>query len=338
MLPPPRAAPSLRRRSRVAGPGETAIPADPSRQQGRQRSLHQSGRRAGRDGGPGEFAFTGSAGNRLAAEAWGDAAAPAVLLLHGGGQTRHAWSDTARLLAAAGLRAIALDHRGHGDSEWVADGDYSFHAIAADIAAVLEALGRPAILVGASLGGIGSMLAAGEMASALVRAVILVDVGLSMNRAGVARILKFMSAHPDGFADLQEAADAVAAYLPHRERPRDPGGLAKNLRESEDGRLRWHWDPRMLDHASESGHIAEFAEVERAAGAIAAPVLLVRGGLSDVMDETSVGHTLAVIPQADYVNVADADHMVAGDRNDAFTAAVLDYISRLPPAAARAGD
>lgn len=261
-----------------------------------------------------------------------------MLLLHGGGQTRHAWSDTARLLAEAGLRAIALDHRGHGNSEWVADGDYSFHAIAADIAAVLEALGRPTILVGASLGGIGSMLAAGEMASPLVRAVILVDVGLSMNRAGVARILEFMSAHPDGFADLQEAADAVAAYLPHRERPRDPSGLAKNLRESEDGRLRWHWDPRMLDHASESGHIAEFADVERAAAAIAVPVLLVRGGLSDVMDETSVGHTLAVIPQADYVNVADADHMVAGDRNDAFTAAVLDYISRLPAAAAGAGD
>jgi len=131
----------------------------------------------------------------------------------------------------AGLRAIAVDHRGHGDSDWVPDGDYSFHAIAADIAAVLQCLGEPTVLVGASLGGIGSMLAAGEMSPGLVRAVILVDVGVGMNQAGVARILEFMSAHPDGFADLQEAADAVAAYLPHRERPRDPGGLAKNLRD-----------------------------------------------------------------------------------------------------------
>jgi pimeloyl-ACP methyl ester carboxylesterase len=306
--------------------GETPIPADPS------------AHRAGNGEWPRQVSFTGSAGNRLAAEAWGDRTAPAVLLAHGGGQTRHAWSDTARLLAAAGLRAIALDHRGHGDSEWVADGDYSFHAIAADIAAVLQALGRPAVLVGASLGGIGSMLVAGEMAPQRVRAVVLVDVGVKMNRAGVARILEFMSAHPDGFADLQEAADAVAAYLPHRQRPRDPGGLAKNLREGADGRLRWHWDPRMLDHASESGHVAEFADVERAAANIAVPVLLVRGGLSEVMDEESVRRTLAVLPRAEYVNVAEADHMVAGDRNDAFTEAVLDYIARLPATTAGARD
>lgn len=319
----------LARRRRAgfpAGSGETLIPADPR------------GHSANNNETPESLTYAGSAGNRLAAEGWGAAGAPPVLLLHGGGQTRHAWSDTARLLAASGLRAIALDHRGHGDSEWVADGDYSFHAIAADIAAVLRSLGRPTVLVGASLGGIGSMLAAGEMVPGLVRAVILVDVGLSMNRAGVARILEFMSAHPDGFADLQEAADAVAAYLPHRERPRDPSGLIKNLRESADGRLRWHWDPRMLDHASESGHIAEFADVERAAARIAVPVLLVRGGLSDVMDETSVRHTLEVIPRADYVNVADADHMVAGDRNDAFTAAVIDYLAHLPRATAGADD
>ena len=323
ILAPPRAAPP---RWLPAEPGETRIPADQRRQD------------ADAANGPEALTIAGSAGNRLAADVWGAAGAPAVLLLHGGGQTRHAWSDTARLLAGAGLRAVTLDHRGHGESDWVADGNYSFHAIAADIAAVLDALGRPAVLVGASLGGIGSMLAAGEMAPERVRAVVLVDVGVKMNRAGVARILEFMSAHPDGFADLQEAADAVAAYLPHRERPRDPGGLAKNLRESADGRLRWHWDPRILDHASESGHIAEFADVERAAANITAPVLLVRGGLSEVMDETSVRRTLAVIPRAEYVNVAQADHMVAGDRNDAFTAAVLDYIARLPAATAGAGD
>jgi pimeloyl-ACP methyl ester carboxylesterase len=280
------------------------------------------------------LAFGGADGNRLAADGWGAIDAPPVLLLHGGGQTRHAWSDTGRRLAEAGLHAIALDHRGHGDSEWVGDGDYSFHAIAADVAAVLRSLGRPAVLTGASLGGIASMLVAGELAPERVRAVILVDVGLQMNKAGVARIIEFMSAHPDGFADLREAAEAVAAYLPHRERPTNPGGLAKNLRESADGRLRWHWDPRMLDHASEAGHLSEFADVERAAAKIDAPVLLVRGGLSDVMDENSVARTLEAIPRATYVNVTGADHMVAGDRNDAFTQAVLDYIAHLPPAEA----
>ncbi len=293
-----------------------------SADRGSQRGLPEAG--------PELLELSGADGNRLAAERWGEATAPAVLLLHGGGQTRHAWSDTARRLGEAGLCAIALDHRGHGDSDWVADGDYSFHAIAADVAAVLERLPGPAVLTGASLGGIVSMLVAGEMAPGRVRAVILVDVGLQMNRAGVARIIEFMSAHPDGFADLREAADAVAAYLPHRERPADPSGLARNLRESRDGRLRWHWDPRMLDHASESGHLREFADVERAAARIAVPVLLVRGGLSDVMDENSVRRTLEAIPQADYVNVAGADHMVAGDRNDAFTQAVLDYLARLP--------
>lgn len=297
---------------------EAAIPSDPDP---RQETLRP---------GPSRLALAGADGNRLAAEAWGEPDAPPVLLLHGGGQTRHAWSDTARRLAEAGLRAVAVDHRGHGDSEWAADGDYSFHAIAGDVAAILARLPAPAVLVGASLGGIASMLVAGEFAPERVRAVVLVDVGLGMNRAGVARILEFMSAHPDGFAGLREAADAVAAYLPHRERPGNPSGLTKNLRESDDGRLRWHWDPRILDHASESGHLAEFADVERAAADIRTPVLLVRGGLSDVMDEKSVARTLQAIPQAEYANVAGADHMVAGDRNDAFTAVVLDYIARLP--------
>ncbi len=277
------------------------------------------------------LAFDGADGNRLVADAWGDPDSPTVLLLHGGGQTRHAWSDTGRRLGRAGLRALALDHRGHGDSDWVADGDYSFASIAGDVAAVLSSLGRPTVLVGASLGGIASMLVAGELAPECTRAVVLVDVGLALNRRGVARIIEFMSAHPDGFADLEEAADAVAAYLPHRRRPRNTSGLAKNLRLSDDGRYRWHWDPRMLDHASESGHLSEYPKVEAAASRIAAPVLLVRGALSEVMDETSVRRTLAIIPRADFVNVADADHMVAGDRNDSFTDTVIDYITRLPP-------
>lgn len=274
--------------------------------------------------------FRGAAGNRLVADAWGESGDPLVLLLHGGGQTRHAWSNTGRRLGAAGLRAIALDHRGHGDSEWVAYGDYSFGSFAADIVAVLDSLGRRAILTGASLGGIASMLVAGRLAPDLVRAVVLVDIGLSPNRAGVARIIEFMSAHPDGFADLHEAADAVAAYLPHRERPADISGLRKNLRRSEDGRYRWHWDPRMLDHTAEAGHVREYGVIEEAAGDIVAPVLLIRGAMSDVMDENSVRSTLEVIPQASYVDVADADHMVAGDRNDAFTEAVLEYIAALP--------
>ncbi len=288
---------------------------------------------------PATAMFTGAAGNRLVADTYGDTGQP-VLLLHGGGQTRHAWRHTAEHLARAGATAYALDQRGHGDSEWVADGSYAFADFADDAAAVAATLtqrsGKRPIAIGASLGGIASLLAEGNADRAgtgpVFTAVVLVDITPRVDRDGVAKIQGFMRARAaDGFADIADAADAVAAYLPHRPRPRSHEGLRKNLRLHPDGRWRWHWDPRVLkgERSFAADHrLLETALIE-AAKAIAIPALLVRGGSSELVHEAHVREFLELVPHADYIDVAQARHMVAGDANDSFSDAVLDFVGKL---------
>lgn len=283
--------------------------------------------------------FTGAAGNRLVADVYGDSGQP-VLLLHGGGQTRHAWGRTADHLARSGALAFALDQRGHGDSEWIAGGRYAFADFAADVAAVAHTLqqraGKRAIAIGASLGGVASLLADGTAERAgqgpIFAAIVLVDITPRVDQSGVARIHGFMRERAaEGFATVAEAADAVAAYLPHRKRPRSHDGLKKNLRLHPDGRWRWHWDPRILqgeDSFAQDHHVLEAALID-AAKAITIPALLVRGGSSELVHEAHVREFLALVPHADYIDVAEARHMVAGDSNDRFSDAVLEFVRKL---------
>jgi len=290
---------------------------------------------------PSTAMLKGAAGNTLVADVFGDAGQP-VMLLHGGGQTRHAWGRTAEHLARAGALAYAIDQRGHGDSEWVADGHYGFADFADDAAAVARTLaqrtGQRPITIGASLGGMSSLLAEGKSERAgqgpLFAAIVLVDITPRVNRDGVAKIQGFMRARTDeGFATIAEAADAVAAYLPHRPRPRSHEGLRKNLRQHPDGRWRWHWDPAVLkgERSFAIDHrILERALIE-AAKAITIPALLVRGGSSELVQEAHVREFLELVPHAEYIDVAEARHMVAGDSNDLFSDAVLDFVGKLAP-------
>jgi non-heme chloroperoxidase len=248
------------------------------------------------------------------------------MLMHGGGQTRGAWKKAAAALAAAGYYAISLDLRGHGESDWASDANYSLDAFAADLRAVASTLAQPPALVGASLGGMSALLAMGSGLEA--RALILVDIVPQMNRDGAGKIGAFMRANPEGFASVHEAADAVAAYLPHRPRPADPSGLMRNLRER-GGRLYWHWDPNFMSNIQVRGSSPEMGDrMEAAARAVRAPTLLVRGALSEVVDEQAVASFLHLIPHAETVDVAGAAHMVAGDRNDVFNDAVLAFLEK----------
>ena len=197
--------------------------------------------------------FAGADGNRLVATVH-EAGMPWVMLMHGGGQTRHAFAGTARDLARDGFSTVTVDQRGHGDSDWAPDGNYKSVAMAADVLAVARVLraesGQSPVVVGASMGGIASLLAS-SIEPALIAALVLVDVTPSIREDGVARIVGFMREHAEtGFATVEEAADAIAAYLPHRPRPKSLDGLRKNLRHRADGRWYWHWDPRFLDHAN----------------------------------------------------------------------------------------
>ncbi|MEM7017097.1 MAG: alpha/beta hydrolase [Pseudomonadota bacterium] len=271
--------------------------------------------------------YTGKGNLQLKADHWGEPGAQPILLSHGGGQTRHAWKGTGQALADAGFHAIALDLRGHGESDWSPEKDYSTSAFAEDLCRVIDTLEQPPALVGASLGGMASMLVSGLFAPDKVSALVLVDIALHNEPKGVERIVNFMSGNPDGFATLDEAAEAIAGYTGHRKRERNPEGLMKNLRER-NGRYYWHWDPDFMDRAP--GHVEKREQqMNDAANNLKVPVLLVRGGLSDIVSEESARLFQERIPHAEYVNVSGASHMVAGDRNDIFTRAVLDFLQKI---------
>lgn len=285
----------------------------------------------------GSIGFRAADGGRLSGDVHGSGPRTA-LLLHGGGQTRHAWQETARRLAASGWRAICLDQRGHGESEWSPSGAYSFLDYAADAALVGAALARETgtapVAIGASLGGIASLLALGETprgAPLPFRGLVLVDIVPQMDPRGVDKIQGFMRAHARaGFGSLEEAAEAVAAYLPHRRRPRSLEGLRKNLRTGADGRLYWHWDPRFLDGERSVNADWEHAQarLHHAARTLSVPTLLVRGGSSELVTEEAARSFLALAPDAEFVDVAEARHMVAGDQNTIFADAVLGFLAR----------
>jgi pimeloyl-ACP methyl ester carboxylesterase len=127
---------------------------------------------------------------------------------------------------------------------------------------------------------------------------------------------------------LEEAADAVAAYLPHRPRPKDPSGLLKNLRLRAGGRLYWHWDPQLMNGPFRPNPDDLRQRLDDAARALKVPTLLIRGGLSEVVSLASVKAFRDLARHAEFVDIAGADHMVAGDANDPFNAAVIDFIAR----------
>ncbi|MGB7478063.1 MAG: alpha/beta hydrolase [Polyangiales bacterium] len=271
-------------------------------------------------------------GMSIAADAYGDPSHQPVLFLHGGGQTRHAWGNSAELLAQHGFYTICMDHRGHGESSWARLGEYRVYHFAEDLQHVIAQLDQKPILVGASLGGIASLLAETEQEESVAKAVILVDVTPRLETDGVARIIGFMKEGTSGFDSLEEVADSIAAYLPHRKRPKDLSGLAKNLRRGEDGRYYWHWDPNMLK-TWEPGRYTEendrkLKERLQEVRNLDVPTLLIRGRQSDLVSTETAAEFLGMVPHAEYVDLADAHHMVAGDRNDAFTDSVKEFLLR----------
>ena len=270
-----------------------------------------------------------SDGLSLIADVGGAKGAPAVILLHGGGQTRHSWSGAMRRLIAEGYQVINFDARGHGESDWAKiTSGYSLAARGDDLRIVTDDIAGPVALVGASMGGMTSFYAVGSGLIPQAAALVLVDIVLRPAPSGVKKIEEFMRGHRNGFATLEEAAAAVAAYNPERKRPNDPSGLRKNLRLRDDGRLYWHWDPRILEERPSAEPPAWTQELLGVAGGVRTPTLLVRGGHSDIVDDAGVEELLKLVPQPEVYEVPDAGHLVAGDRNAAFNDGVIDFLKR----------
>jgi pimeloyl-ACP methyl ester carboxylesterase len=275
--------------------------------------------------------FSGVGGITLVGDEWnrGSAAAdqPTILMLHGGGQNRFSWKSTGQILADQGYHVVALDSRGHGDSDRAPGADYAVETLREDVLHVLDSIGRHVVLIGASMGGLTGILVADAAGPDRVTGLVLVDVVPRYEKTGSARIRDFMMTNIDGFATLEEAADAVAAYLPYREKPRSPEGLKKNLRQR-DGRWYWHWDPAFMTAPGDDPELRTEG-FEEAAVNLQIPILLIRGKLSDVVSPQGVQHFLATVPRAEFVELSNAGHTAAGDDNDAFSDVVVAFVQRL---------
>ncbi len=276
------------------------------------------------------MSLVGAGDVRLAAQGFASATAlqtdASLVFAHGFGQTRHAWTRTAQALADQGYAGFAYDARGHGDSQRNPAGlPYAGDQFADDLILIAGAQEAP-ILIGASMGGLFGLIAESRWPG-LFRAMVLVDITPRWESAGLQRILGFMTAFPDGFDSLQHASDTIAAYLPHRKR-KTPEELNQMLRLGDDGRWRWHWDPRLIDELARDSEQHQDAIAE-AASTIRCPVLLISGGRSDLVSARTVEEFSALVPHAQHVHLPDATHMVAGDDNDTFTATVLEYLAEL---------
>ncbi|SPJ26030.1 alpha/beta fold hydrolase [Palleronia abyssalis] len=268
----------------------------------------------------------------LRAETFGDPGAPGVLLAHGGGQTRYAWSRVARTLGENGWYAMALDLRGHGESDWDDKADYSLERYAADLVTVAGHFAGPPVVVGASLGGNAGTLAAGGADRQAFRALVLVDITPKIDEKGVDKILGFMGRHlEEGFASYEDAAEAISGYLPDRKaRKSNVTSLSRYLREGPDGRLRWHWDPAFIMGRKSSRLDPKMVEkLNTSLGDIEVPLLLIRGMNSDLVTDESVAEFRRIAPHAALQDVSGAGHMIVGDRNDIFVRALEDFLAGL---------
>lgn len=274
--------------------------------------------------------WIGAEGLVIAGDCWGDPHRQHIYLLHGGGQTRHSWKDTGERLGDLGYFAVSYDARGHGDSDRAAGrSHYTTDLMIDDLVAVARALDDgPPVLIGASMGGICSMIAVGERrieASALV----LVDIAPVIETAGRDEVHSFLAAGLKGFGSLDEVAAAIANYQPHRKRQRRLDSLAKNVRRGEDGRYYWHWDSEWYRSLLERPDL--LPRRIKAAQTIDVPTLLVRGRMSNVLSKAGARAFLNQCPQADYVDIQNAAHMVTGDNNDVFFEAISAFLARLLP-------
>jgi pimeloyl-ACP methyl ester carboxylesterase len=264
---------------------------------------------------------------------WGRGGAPAVLCLHGGGQTAYMYEELGARLADR-YHVLAPDLPDHGDSDPAESSDR--HGLAATLPALLTHFGFDRFaLVGASLGGIVSITYAARHPNR-VAAIALIDVGHRLEDEGVRKIIEFMSAH-ESFGSLEEAATEVAKYLPHRKEVRSER-LRRNLRQRDDGRWEWkHGYGRRLRQQGErhEGHWRQVVEgLDADAAALRCPVLVLRGSASDVLSQQGAEDVTALIPDARMAVVANAGHLAAGDNPGSTVALIGEFLDQCPLAGA----
>lgn len=276
----------------------------------------------------GRSCFTVIEGRQIHYLEWGPARAPAVLCLHGGGQTAYMYEELGAALRDD-YHVFAPDLPDHGDSD--PPEEFGRFGIAATLPALYAHFGlERAAIVGASLGGIVAITLAAAHAD-LVGSIVLIDVGHRLEEKGVRKIIEFMSAH-ESFASLEEAAGEIGAYLPYRKSFR-PESLRRNLRQRDDGRWVWkHGFGRRL-RAAKSEPTANWSTLveglDHEAAGLACPVLVLRGGSSDVLSSEGAEEITSLIPNARLAVVSNAGHLAAGDNPDSTISLVRSFLGEI---------
>ena len=254
---------------------------------------------------------------------WGNEGAPRVLLLHGFAQTAHSW-DFVALALCNDYHVISMDTRGHGDSDWAPDGDYSPVAHQRDLDRLLDHLGSGQLaLVGLSMGGRNSYVFASRR-PAHVRALVIVDSGPVGQRRGARRIRNFVSL-PDQLDSYEQFVERVHGYNSRRSIQQVRDTLIYNVRQRPDGMWIWKYDPVLRDPDRPRPGISadeSWAHLR----SIRCPTLLVRGARSDVLARSTADEMVAAMTDCTLVEVDNAGHLVPGDNPRDFIAFLKPWL------------
>jgi pimeloyl-ACP methyl ester carboxylesterase len=266
---------------------------------------------------------------RLSVLDWGPVAAPAIVWLHGGSLTAHTWDLVCAALGPR-YRCLAVDLRGHGDSEWPADSDYRLATLAEDIRAFITAeCQAPPVLIGMSLGGLSALALAGSGRIDLAGLVI-VDVGPDMRFEGAHNIVAFTSTD-QVLPGVEDFVAKAMKFNPLRKPELLHRSLLHNLRPLPDGQWTWKWDPRRMREVDLDDMAREHAELWKVVPRIACPALVVRGGHSKVFLAEDAVKLTAALPHAQSVLIDDAGHTVQGDNPKAFLATLKPFLEEVLP-------
>ncbi|MBI4202505.1 MAG: alpha/beta hydrolase [Chloroflexi bacterium] len=256
---------------------------------------------------------------------WGNDGKLPMLLLHGRTNSAHTWDFTA-LAFHDSFHVIALDQRGHGESDWSPNGDYSLNAHVPDIHAFVQALGLRSIhLVGHSMGGRNSLVYASQHPER-VKALVLVDVGPQTERseAGNFRGWRHLPEETESFEEFVRTAHELN---PRRTLEQLRGSLAHQLRRFPNGKWSWKWDPALRE-ADTSGWSNE--RLWECVSRLRCPTMMVRGGESGLISDATVQRMTQMIPGMKAVVVPGAGHQVAGDRPALFHQSLREFFSAIP--------
>jgi pimeloyl-ACP methyl ester carboxylesterase len=255
---------------------------------------------------------------------WGNEKQRPILFLHGGALTAHTW-DLCCLALRNDYHCMALDQRGHGDSDWAPDADYSISAQREDVKGFAEAVGLDRfVLVGMSLGAINGLayaIAYPETLSALV----LIDAGPNVRRPGSRRIRDFVNggAEPE---TLEAIIERAMSFNPRRDPTILRRSLMHNLRQQTDGTWTWKYDRRRFQQMGNDQHAAERRGLADRLARVTCPTLVVRGGESDVFHDEDAERLAAGLPDGRWVKIPKAGHTVQGDNPKDLAAALRDFL------------